>query len=153
MTFDAEDEIYRKHAEGLIRYATVLVGPDRAHDAVADAVLGVLNSGNLTGAENPKAYLYRAVHNASVAIHTRSSRRQRRELAAQSLASVGVLGEANLDVLAVVAGLSPRQRSVLWLTYWEDLRPSAVAATLGISEGSVKRHLARARTAVRKAMT
>ncbi len=152
MTFEDEDQVYRKHADALIRYATVLVGPDRAHDAVADAVVGVLNNGGLADVDNAKAYLFRAVHNASVAIHTRTSRRERREIAAEAVATVGSLGEANLDVVAVVAGLSPRQRSVVWLTYWEDLPPRAVAATLGISEGSVKRHLARARVAVRKAI-
>ncbi len=152
MTFETEDQVYRKHADALVRYATVLVGPDRAHDAVADAVLGVLKNGGLTDVGNAKAYLFRAVHNASVAIHTRTSRRERRELAAEAATAVGSLGEANLDVVAVVASLSPRQRSVIWLTYWEDLPPATIAVTLGISEGSVKRHLARARAAARKAM-
>ena len=32
-------ETYRRHAAELIRYATVLVGPDDAADVVADAVL------------------------------------------------------------------------------------------------------------------
>jgi RNA polymerase sigma factor (sigma-70 family) len=39
-----------------------------------------------------------------------------------------------------------KQRAVIVLTYWEDLGPSAIAALMGISEGAVKRHLARARS-------
>jgi RNA polymerase sigma-70 factor (ECF subfamily) len=52
---------------------------------------------------------------------------------------------------AVVA-LSVRQRAVIVLTYWADLDPRTVAERLGISEGSVRRHLARARAHLREAL-
>jgi RNA polymerase sigma-70 factor (ECF subfamily) len=51
----------------------------------------------------------------------------------------------DIDVLRAVGQLSLQQRAVVFLTYWEDLTPGAVAERLGVSEGSVKRHLARAR--------
>ena len=35
------------------------------------------------------------------------------------------------------------------LTYWDDLPPATVATRLGIGEGSVRRHLARARKQLR----
>jgi len=54
------------------------------------------------------------------------------------------------EVLEAVARLSPRQRAVVFLTYWDDLDPAAVASTLGLGEGSVRRHLARARARLRK---
>lgn len=58
--------------------------------------------------------------------------------------------EIDVDVLAAVDRLSVQQRAVVVLTYWEDLRASEVGARLGISEGSVKRHLNRARSRLRE---
>ena len=52
-----------------------------------------------------------------------------------------------------VGRLSVMQRAVVYLTYWEDLTPAAVAARLDVSEGTVKRHLARARSKLRKVLT
>jgi RNA polymerase sigma factor (sigma-70 family) len=58
--------------------------------------------------------------------------------------------EVDVDVLAAVDKLSVQQRASVVLTYWEDLTPAEVAARLGISEGSVKRHLARARARLKE---
>jgi RNA polymerase sigma-70 factor (ECF subfamily) len=51
----------------------------------------------------------------------------------------------DVDVLAAVDKLSLQQRASVLLTYWDDLTPAEVGSRLGISEGAVKRHLARAR--------
>jgi RNA polymerase sigma factor (sigma-70 family) len=48
--------------------------------------------------------------------------------------------------------LSVQQRAVTYLTYWHDLSPSSVAALLSISEGTVKRQLARARSTLREVL-
>jgi DNA-directed RNA polymerase specialized sigma24 family protein len=56
------------------------------------------------------------------------------------------------EVRQAVARLSMRQRAVVVLTYWADLAPPAVAERLGISEGSVRRHLARARARLREVL-
>ena len=45
--------------------------------------------------------------------------------------------------------LSPRQRAAVVLTYWDDLPPDETAEILEMSEGSVKKHLARARSKLR----
>ena len=37
-------------------------------------------------------------------------------------------------------------------TYWDDLDPGSIAGLLDISEGSVKRHLARARSHLKEAL-
>jgi len=41
---------------------------------------------------------------------------------------------------------------VVVLTYWDDLASAAIAERLGISDGSVRRHLARARKRLRMAL-
>ena len=54
------------------------------------------------------------------------------------------------EVLAAVAGLSVRQRAVVFLTYWEDLRPAETARRLGLGESTVHRYLARAEAKLRR---
>lgn len=53
--------------------------------------------------------------------------------------------EVDLDVLRAVERLSVQQRAAVFLTYWVDLTPDDVAVRMGVSTGTVKRHLARAR--------
>ena len=53
-------------------------------------------------------------------------------------------------MLAAVNKLSVQQRASVVLTYWEDLAPAEVATRLHVSEGSVKRHLARARARLKE---
>ncbi len=152
MGSDLTERIYRDHATQLVRYATAIVGPTRAPDAVSDAMVGVLRRGGLEGATNPKAYMFRAVHNAAVDMLTSASRRTKRETRAHLLDIAAPDNPTDLDLLGTLADLSPRQRSVLWLAYWEDLTPAAIATVLDISEGSVRQHLNRARTAMRQAL-
>ncbi len=53
------------------------------------------------------------------------------------------------EILEAVSSLSPRQREVVYLTYWEDMDEGTVAETLGIGRGSVRRHLGRGRDKLR----
>ena len=62
------------------------------------------------------------------------------------------LPEYRPEVLAAVRRLSVRQRAVVVLAYWEQLTAGEIAGQLGISEGSVHRHLARARSKLRGAL-
>ena len=57
-----------------------------------------------------------------------------------------------MDAQRALAGLSPQQRAVVYLTYWDDLTPAQVAALLGVSEGSVRKQLARAREQLRRVL-
>ncbi len=47
--------------------------------------------------------------------------------------------------------LSPAQRAVVTLHYWEDATVSEISSALGIPENTVKTHLSRARAALREA--
>ena len=55
-------------------------------------------------------------------------------------------------VWELLASLSPRQRSVLVLRYYEDLSEAEIARTLGVSQGSVKAHASRGLAALRTAV-
>jgi RNA polymerase sigma factor (sigma-70 family) len=147
MTNDAE--VYGKHAEELTRFATALVGPSDAPDIVSVAVVNALSSRTWSTVDNRRAYLFRCVLNAARAGHRSDTRRERREARVLDRGVVEA-PDARPDVLDAVRALSPRQRAVVYLTYWDDLDPTAIAGLLDISEGSVKRHLARARNHLRR---
>ena len=105
-----------------------------------------------------RPYIYRSVANAGAKEWRTTSRRDRREALTARLNRPSSGHEAPptshddhvTAAMAVALGrLSARQRAVIHLTYWEDLTPADVARRLGISDGSVRRHLARARQSLR----
>ncbi len=55
-------------------------------------------------------------------------------------------------IIVALRSLSVQQRAVVHLTYWEDLTPAAVAERLGVSDGTVRRQLARGRDRLRKVL-
>ena len=57
------------------------------------------------------------------------------------------------DARRLLADLTVQQRAVVYLTYWHDLSPSDVATTLGASEGTVRKQLARARSHLREVLS
>jgi RNA polymerase sigma-70 factor (sigma-E family) len=58
--------------------------------------------------------------------------------------------DVRLIVLTALNSLSPRQRAVLILRYFDDLTEAETAAALGCSAGSVKAHATRAMTKLRR---
>ncbi len=60
--------------------------------------------------------------------------------------------EEHLDVRAAVGRLPARQQEAVVLHYLLDLSVIDVAATMGCNEGTVKRHLSRARVALARAL-
>lgn len=142
-------EIYGKHADDLVRFATGLVGPSDAPDVVSDAVIRALSSRSWPGVKNHRAYLTRAVLNEA-RMHHRSTLRRRAREARNATDDVTYDAVPRPEVLEHVARLSLRQRAVVVLTYWDDLDQHTVADRLGISEGSVRRHLGRAHVKLRR---
>ena len=142
---DEQDaEFLEKHADELTRFATAVVGPSEAPDVVSGAFLHCMVSRRWPTVSDRRAYLYRAVLNEALA--TRRSLTRRRQRDRHALLAEAVSDDApSYEVLDAVRRLSIRQRAVVVLTYWQDLEPAAVAGLLGISEGAVRRHLARAR--------
>ena len=149
---------YRAHAQELMRFATTLVGVDDAGDVVSSAVAKTLAARKWSSLDNPRAYVYRAVFREAMSWRRLAARR-----ALRHTADAGHLGavdqavaldtrEAQSRVVQAVAGLSDRQRAVVFLAYWDDRRIDDIAETLGMSAGAVKKHLARARDALRTAL-
>ena len=137
-------ECYEKHADALIRFAATLVGPSDAEDVVSTAVLGVLRSA-VDSDDDLRPYLYRSVVNAARQQWRTMDRRNRREALAVGPLSAPPPDEPHPEIARSLARLSPQQRAAIHLAYWEDLTPATVALRLGVSEGTVRRQLARAR--------
>jgi RNA polymerase sigma factor (sigma-70 family) len=147
----ADEELYRKHSDALIRFATGLVGPHDAPDVVSAAVLSCLTSATWSEIGNREPYLFRSVYNEAAMFRRSSLRRTSRERRAAQPEAMDTY-EIRPEVLDAVKHLSVRQRAVIVLTYWEDLDPWAIANLLQISHGSVKRHLARGRSRLKEVL-
>lgn len=138
-------EIYGKHADELIRFASVLVGPSAAEDVVADAVSRSFRSAAWPSVQNHRAYLFRATLNAAQQASRADWRRARRDrcLVQDPDRHDGV--HVRIEVLDAMRRLTPRQRAVIFFTYWQDLECEEVAALMGTSTRTVQRELTAAR--------
>lgn len=138
------EEIYRSYADELTRYATGLVGPFDAADVVTDACLKAFAARSWPDVSNRRAYLYRTVFTVAKDHHRSTLSRRLRELKTAKPEAV-VPQYIDVDVLRAIDRLSIQQRAAVILTYWSDLPVGVVAERMGVSEGAVKSHLARAR--------
>ena len=89
--------------------------------------------------------------NASASRHRSTVRRRRRESAVTRLAPTATDQPAPaVDAHRALGQLSEQQRAIVFLTYWEDQSPAQVADLLGVTEGTVRKQLARAREHLRR---
>lgn len=141
-----DEAVYRSYSVELTRYATGLVGPFDAPDVVTDACLKAFGSRSWPDVVDRRAYLYKTVLTVANDHHRRTLSRRLREMkvAGRDLMP-DPTASVDLEVLDAVERLSVQQRAAVFLTYWEDLAPEAVAERMGVTTGTVKRHLARAR--------
>lgn len=140
MSVDGNAEVYVKYRDDLLRYATSLVGPSQAEDVVSTVVLKAMRRQPLAQIERPHAYLMKAVLN-----ECRSMWRRRDHVGIEGVDTAQLPVEVT-DTLEVVWRLPLKQRSVVFLFYWEDRPVAEIADLMGIAEGTVKRYLHNART-------
>ncbi|MET7807107.1 RNA polymerase sigma factor [Micromonospora chersina] len=120
-----------------------------AQEAVQEAFTRALATPRrLAGLDNPEAWLRR------VAVNVARSRHRRRRLFDTLLRRIGPppavadRSPEHLALLAALRGLPEGQRQALALHYLVDLPVDEVAATLGVSPGTVKSRLSRGRQAL-----
>jgi RNA polymerase sigma-70 factor (ECF subfamily) len=145
-------EITKETTDDLLRYATVLIGPADAHDVVAAALVRLAQSQcGVDHVRDLRGYLFRSVANEASSMRRSFQRRRQRERAyVAEVNESGGPSETSIDALRLLQKLPPRQLSVVYLTYWLDLSPQVVSDLLGITEGTVKKTLARGRERLRK---
>jgi len=151
MTGVDDSSVYRQYADELIRYATALVGPTDASDVVTEGVLDAFRSAEWDVVLNRRAYLYRCVLRRALTLRRSSERRWARERRVAQ-PDVERVSESSVDAHRALSHLSPQQRAVVFLTYWQDLAPEQIAEMLDVSEGTVRKQLARARERLRSVL-
>ncbi|RNG20775.1 SigE family RNA polymerase sigma factor [Streptomyces botrytidirepellens] len=150
-------DLYRARRLDMIRLAIFLVDDlHTAEDVVQDAFAAVCrrHGARLDDLQDAHAYLHTAVVNAA-----RSVLRRRRTARSYTPPYQGpgapvdeplLLAEEHRQVLDALAQLTARQREVLVLRYWSDLTEAQIAATLGVSRGTVKSTASRALATLEK---
>jgi RNA polymerase sigma factor (sigma-70 family) len=146
MDQDATAE-YLKHADDLLRFASAVAGPSAADDIVAAVVMRVLVvNDDWRSIRNLRGYLVRSVMNEAITRQRSSSRRLRRERRDSAFVPTASFDDhVRTEVLDAVGRLSPRQRAVVYLTYWLDQSAGEVADQLDVSVRTVERELTVAR--------
>jgi RNA polymerase sigma-70 factor (sigma-E family) len=133
----------------LLRTAFLLTGSSTAaEDLVQDALARALR--HWDEIDEPMAYLHRMMVNKRTNIWQRITSRELlagtlpEELHRSAVAPDAAARVAEReDLLAALAGLSPRTRAVIVLRYWLDMSEADVASMLGCARGTVKSQAAR----------
>ena len=147
------DGLFRAHATPLLRLAVVLTG-DRplAEELVQEAFVRLARAATPPAAGVELAYLRRTVINLSHGHHRHLAVVRKHEPRPADDAAAADAGLVPRDeqrrVADAVRALPDRQRDCIVLRFYADLSDAEIADTLGISAGSVKTHLHRARAAL-----
>ncbi|WP_019813965.1 SigE family RNA polymerase sigma factor [Saccharomonospora saliphila] len=146
------EEFVESSLPGLLRYGHALTG--NPHDA-ADLVQSVLEkigarwNSVVRKTGDPLAYVRRSMANA----HVSRWRRHRRENLVAEVPESGTVSPTDPfehePLWAALRDLPPKQRAVIVLRYYEGLSEAEIAASLGVSHGTVKSQASKALSALR----
>lgn len=121
------------------------VGIDRAADAVAEALAWAWqNWSRVEALANPAGYLYRVARSA---VRIRPPKRVRYLPDRQA-----TIPHVEPGLIAALASLPERQRTVVWLVYACEWRYGEVAEALNISSSAVGTHASRALASLRASL-
>ncbi|MCL7423929.1 SigE family RNA polymerase sigma factor [Streptomyces sp. NPDC057806] len=146
-------EFVENRSSALLRTAVLLSGGDRhaGEDLLQNALIKA--AGRWHRIEEPEAYVRQILYRQQISRWRLKWRRRELSVAEPPDAGARTDDSAAADLRLVMRGalarLTPRQRTVLVLRYFEDLPEAEVAALLGCSVGTVRstthRSLARLR--------
>jgi RNA polymerase sigma-70 factor (sigma-E family) len=147
------------HRPRLVKLAAFIVGDQATGEDVVQDVFTRLHQrwDMLADPGDPLPYLRTAVVNGCRSAIRRRGRAQRHAghdspSPPLSTEESVLLSEDRQQVLAALAGLSRRRREVLVLRFYLGLSEAEIAATLGISAGTVKSTAARGLAALARAL-
>lgn len=149
-------ELYEKHYMDVYRYARSWCGDSSVAEDVASDIFLALAEGK-TPTSNVKGYLFTAAHNRLVN-HWRKDRRLAPLEAALDESDDDHVWQAGIDIrmprtLATInQELTPAQRHVIVLRFFEGFSLKETARVLGKTDDSVKVLQHRAMTRLRKAL-
>jgi RNA polymerase sigma-70 factor (sigma-E family) len=147
-------DFFRASWEPCLRAVLAVAGsPQQAEDQVAEAFAKAWASWRKVRRHPaPKAWVVRTALNAGASWWRRRSREL--PLADHDVTAPGGLGDGLDDsLLTALRRLPPRQREVIALRIFLDLDNDTIAGQLGIEAGTVRMHLSRGVTALRRELT
>jgi RNA polymerase sigma-70 factor (ECF subfamily) len=147
---DAEFEaFFRAEFPSLVGALSVAVGRDEAADVVQEAfVRANARWGRVRRMDHPAAWVRRVALNLVTDDHRKRLRRRRLD-PLLDVRTTCVQVPEDRDLAEALAALPPRQRLAVVLHYLVDLPIHQVAFELGVTEGTVKATLHRARASLR----
>ncbi|MEM9745218.1 MAG: sigma-70 family RNA polymerase sigma factor [Actinomycetota bacterium] len=146
------EDFFRVEYPKLVRLGVALA-PDAATDLAQEALVRACRRWDeVAELDIPGAWVRRVMLNL-IADHRRSMRRRDRAISRLAARRVVLSDEVVADVdrewIAAVVGLPRRQAECVALHYVDELSIAEVADVLGVSSGTVKTSLSRARTTLR----
>ncbi len=158
------DQVVRERGRALFGYAYALTG-DRydAEDLLQDALVRAFRSGRRApSVDAAHAYVKSAITTSFIDRARRRAVRPRTSGAGADLQEwVWALPdspdhaadvESALDLQSALLILAPRERACMVLRFMDDLTVDAVADTLGLAPGTVKRYLSDAKEKLRQVL-
>ncbi len=147
---DAFDRFARDVEARIWQALTPVVGPHRAAAAVNDALVYAWRHWDrVADLDNPPGYLYRLAYRSA----TRPDRAGRAlSPDAFPTPAAAELPDFEPSLVPALLGLSPSQRSVVWLVEGCGWGLTDTARMLDVSVSTVRNHLARGMKHLRKAM-
>jgi RNA polymerase sigma factor (sigma-70 family) len=156
----AFETLVQRYRPELVRASIRIVGPDRAEDAVQQALLNAHRAIDTTeNVQNLRAWLHKITQNSSLNILR--SVRDELPLDAQPNVATALAGPADTaqlserlrDTLAAIDALPENQRAAILLRELEGRSHEDIATALGVTTGAARQQLMRARQGVRSAVT
>jgi RNA polymerase sigma-70 factor (sigma-E family) len=152
--------LYDAHWRYLVRLAVLLVDDvPSAEDVVQDAFVALhKRAGTLRDPDAALAYLRTSVLNLSRSVIRRRQVARKHVRVAEPVDAPAadhdvLLHDEHRAALRAVRALPRHQREVLILRYWSGLSEREIAATLGISPGSVKSAASRGLATLHKVLS
>ena len=150
--------IYTTHYRSLVRLAVLLVRDmATAEEVVQDSFIAMHGAWRrLRDSDKALSYLRQSVVNRSRSVLRHRvvvDRNAPKPAPDMPSAEQGALSRLERSaVISALRTLPPRQREALVLKYYADLPEAQIAATMGISQGAVKSHTARAMASLRSVL-
>ena len=143
------DDFYRAQFPRLVPLARALCGSASADDTAQEAMLAAYRNWRRVGEmASPEAWVRRTCANLAVSVFRRRVNEAKALVRLGRTVDIPPLSADDEAFWAAVRTLPKRQAQSAALRYLYNLSLAEIAETLDISEGSVKVHLSRARTAL-----
>ena len=132
MQRDEVEGLYERFGPALLAYACSLLGRRPAAEDVLHQVFLNLIAGEVSQPEHPKAYLYRAVKNASYNVRRAAAHEVEMNPTEPWFEAKGGAVEESIALQAALVQLPAEQREVVVMRVWAELRFEEIAEITGV---------------------